>query len=371
MPTQHAEDEHGHVRIAVPGLPGPLRLLHLTDSHIDRGTDLGYEGSAMNFGQHMHSRYEYVPDPAASMGGTTPNRGTSFWRLPDAEDADERNAAGRPVAGSYHEIQSGPASGQVRPYNVFEAQLQMAKADGADLLVHTGNLINFPSFRGIYYVWDALENSGIPYLYTSGNHDWCWQDMIGTKPVNDLRQQYCWELSGECATLFSRTSASSVLSTEQYDPKGWSELVGCVRFIGIDNSTQTVTSEQLEFVEAQLAAAAGVAEPVVIVLHIPLYTPELRALLDRAGVPANIDWDSVEADGALCGDPQHPHASTSRFIDVVCSSPHVVAVLSGHLQRFHSTPIGEHGCVQYITGAGYAGAHRWVDIVPLSNSAKL
>ena len=378
MPAHHAEDEHGHVRIAVPGLPAPLRLLHLTDSHIDRGTDLGYEGSAMNFGQNMHNRYEYVTDPAASTGGRTPNHGTSFWRLQDAEGGHERNT-GRPIAGSYHEIDSGPGRGQTRPHNVFEAQLQMAKADGADLLVHTGNLVNFPSFRAVYYVWNALENSGIPYMYTSGNHDWCWQDMIGTKPVNDLRQQYCWDLSSECATLFSRTSASSVVSTKQYDPKAWTELVGCVRFLGIDNSTQTVTREQLEFVEAQLAASAGVVEPVVIVLHIPLYTPELRALLDRDVVPPNIDWDSVEVDGALCGDPQHPHASstesdgssTVRFIDAVCNSPHVVAVLSGHLQRSHSMPIGNADCVQYITGAGYAGAHRWVDIVPSSDAAKL
>ena len=186
---------------------------------------------------------------------------------------------------------------------MFEAQLHMAKAGGAELLVHTGNLVNFPSFRGIYYAWDTLEKSGIPYLFTSGNHDWCWQDMIGTKPVNDLRMQYCWEDSSECATLFSRVSSSSVLSTEQYDPKAWSEQVGGVLFVGIDNSTQTVTSEQLKFAQTQLATAATAKQPVVLLLHIPLYTPELRAVLDQAAVPPNIDWSSVEVDGALCGDP--------------------------------------------------------------------
>eukprot|EP01043_Picozoa_sp_COSAG02_P003257 COSAG02_NODE_79_length_40228_cov_18.435762_12_plen_319_part_00 len=309
MAAHHAEDEHGHARIGVRGLATPLRLLHLTDSHIDRGTDLGYEGSAMNFGQNMHNRYEYVPDPAISAGGSTPDRGRSFWRLQDAAEVAERNADGQPVAGSYHEVDSGPGSGQIRPYNVFEEQLHMAKAGSADLLVHTGNLVNFPSFRGIYYVWDALEKSGIPYLYTSGNHDWCWQDMIGTKPVNDLRLQYCWEDSGECATLFSRASASSVLSTEQYDPKAWSEQVGGVLFVGIDNSTQTITREQLEFTQAQLAVAAAATQPVVVVLHIPLYTPELRAVLDQAGVSPNIDWDSVDVDWALCGDPNASQVS--------------------------------------------------------------
>ena len=41
----------------------------------------------------------------------------------------------------------------------------------------------------------------------------------------------------------------------------------------------------------------------MIMVHIPLYTPELRAALDEAGLPPNIDWDSVEVNGALCGDP--------------------------------------------------------------------
>jgi 3',5'-cyclic AMP phosphodiesterase CpdA len=303
MAAEHTEDELGHATIALPGLAAPLRVLHLTDSHIDRGTDLGYEGSAMNFGQNMHQRYEYVPDPAAAEGGVTPNRGTSFWRLQDTAEEIERNAGGQPTAGSYHEIDNGPGSGQVRPHNVFEAQLHMAQEEEADLVVHTGNLVNFPSFRGIYYVWDALEKCGLPYLYTSGSSDWCWQDMIGTKPVQELQQQYCWEESGECATLFSRASESSLLSTEQYDAKAWSEVVGGVRFVGVDNSTQVVTAEQLTFVQEALAAAAAAAESVVIMVHIPLYTPELRAALDEAGLPPNIDWDSVEVNGALCGDP--------------------------------------------------------------------
>eukprot|EP01043_Picozoa_sp_COSAG02_P108811 COSAG02_NODE_44858_length_362_cov_0.859316_1_plen_75_part_10 len=72
--AHHTEDEHGHVQIGVRGLAAPLRLLHVTDSHIDRGTDLGYEGSAMNFGQNMHNRYEYVPDPGVRTGGSTPDR---------------------------------------------------------------------------------------------------------------------------------------------------------------------------------------------------------------------------------------------------------------------------------------------------------
>ena len=87
----------------------------------------------------------------------------------------------------------------------------------------------------------------------------------------------CWDEQGECATLFSRAAETSKLSTEQYDSKAWSETVSGVRFIGVDNSTQLVTAEQTSFVEAALAEAAAAGEPVVVMVHLPLYTPELRA----------------------------------------------------------------------------------------------
>ena len=82
-----------------------------------------------------------------------------------------------------------------------------------------------------------LEKSGMPYLYTSGCSDWCWQDMVGhtihhlkyrihhfeykihhfkykpqsapltsvddqvgTKPVDLMQEQYCWDEQGECAS---------------------------------------------------------------------------------------------------------------------------------------------------------------------------
>ena len=119
--AQHSEDEHGSVIIAVPNLAAPVRVLHLSDSHIDRGTDLGYEGSAMNFGQNMHAAYEYVADPGTGSGAATPNRGTSFWREQDAAEELERNAGGRPTAGSYHEINNGPGGGALRPVPLLVA----------------------------------------------------------------------------------------------------------------------------------------------------------------------------------------------------------------------------------------------------------
>jgi hypothetical protein len=45
------------VIIMLPGLDKSLRVFHLSDSHIDKGTDLGFEGNSMNFGEAMHLEY--------------------------------------------------------------------------------------------------------------------------------------------------------------------------------------------------------------------------------------------------------------------------------------------------------------------------
>ena len=82
--------------------------------------------------------------------------------------------------------------------------------------------------------------------------------------------------------------------------------------------------------------------------------------LQRGAKGASTDSDEIPTD-----------ASTRSFIDIVCSSPHVVAVLCGHVQQPHSIPIGAADCVQYVTSAGYKGDYRWIDIVPLTNVVKL
>ena len=294
--------------VAVPGLAAPLRVFHMSDSHVDRGTDLGYEGSAMNFGTAMHNRYEHVPDPREGEARAAKKAHTSFWREPDVVGVD----GSKPTENSYHAGDGGPPEGMVRPYEIFEEQLALAQQEGAELLVHTGNLVNFPSFRAVYYCWDALENCGLPYLFTAGSADWCWQDMVGTKPVAELRQQYCWDENGEIATFFSRGKDYA----PAYDPPAWSELVGGLRFVGVDNSTQLVSEEQTAFVVEALGAAAAAGESVVLCAHMPLYTPELAAALEaEQGLgPAHIDWN---IDGTLDGNTALVH-TTACTADCFC-----------------------------------------------------
>ena len=59
------------------------------------------------------------------------------------------------------------------PLAAFEQQITEALAAGADLIVHTGDLLNFPSPKAAEAAAAALAASGLPWLFLAGNHDWC------------------------------------------------------------------------------------------------------------------------------------------------------------------------------------------------------
>lgn len=59
------------------------------------------------------------------------------------------------------------------PIALFEAQLAEAVEQKADLLIHTGDFLNVPCKETIAHVTAMLDQSGLDYLFTCGNHDWC------------------------------------------------------------------------------------------------------------------------------------------------------------------------------------------------------
>ena len=64
---------------------------------------------------------------------------------------------------------------------LFEAQVAAAVSAGAECLIHTGDFLNVPDPETIAWVTEVLENSGLPYMFTSGNHDWCYEGLGGDR----------------------------------------------------------------------------------------------------------------------------------------------------------------------------------------------
>eukprot|EP01052_Picozoa_sp_SAG31_P041854 SAG31_NODE_6464_length_2007_cov_1.645702_2_plen_152_part_00 len=145
----------------------------------------------------------------------------------------------------------------------------------------------------------------------------------------------------------------------------------------------SVSSEQLTFfLEASSAAAttaAGVAA-VVVMIHIPLYFPELLAEGKKDGLTSTpLDLVVRRHIFATPADTPRPQIDATTdadqlsvaFADAVKRSLTVVAVLCGHIHGANAHPLQEDGnCWQDTADAGCYGSARVIDFVPASSTSE-
>ena len=217
----------GSVSAAVVSVPGltqqPLRVAHISDSHIDLGAD-DASGSA-ELCRFMSEAYAGGVKAAATRGVAT------------------------------------------EPLAAFEAQVAAAVSAGADLLIHTGDLLNFPSPKAAEHAAAVLEASGIPSLFVAGNHDWQhYPDTMPADSPEDLRAEWCDRALG---SLYASDGGTVDHASH------WCVQKGGLRIVAIDNSTNTITDDQLRFFRQSTAEP----RPTVLLVHIPLYSESSMATL--------------------------------------------------------------------------------------------
>ena len=158
------------VWIGAEGLGQTLKVLHVTDSHIsgDSETEAPYD----NYSARMHDAYSQY---------------------------DRKGA--------------------------FQRAMDLAVAERVDLIALTGDQVNYPSTSSVEFVRREIERTGIPHLYTSGNHDWHYEGMPGS--LDALRAVWRAE------RLKPLYADSESLSFAALNLKG-------VRFIAIENGTSQV-----------------------------------------------------------------------------------------------------------------------------------
>lgn len=149
------------------------------------------------------------------------------------------------------------------------------------------------------------------------------------------------------------------------DPTAWVEDINGVRFVALDNSTGEVSAEQCAFFSA---AAADSPLPVVLLVHIPLYSQQLSDAICSAPFSRRpgAEVEPASGAGALCGDPDDSSTTpaTQELLRAVERCEQLAAVLSGHIHTAQAHSIGEHGGMQYVTDAGVFGGYRILNLVP-------
>ena len=201
----------------------------------------------------------------------------------------------------------------------FRKTLAAAKAAKADLVALVGDQLSFPSWAGVEFLRRELDAAGVPWLYTSGNHDWHFEGMPGTE--KDLRARYVKEI---LAPMYPDVA----------DPLCFTRVVKGVRFVAIDDSAYLIRREQVEFWKAE--AAKG--DPVALVMHVPMYVPGWGVF--TCGCP---DWGAAkdpywEIERREKWRAEGPTPESFEFREAVLSTPNLVGVFTGH---FH-VPMNAH-----------------------------
>lgn len=223
--------------------------------------------------------------------------------------------------------------------------LQKAKEARVDLIVLTGDIVNNPSASSINFVFNALEDSGIQYLYTSGNHDWHYEGMEGT--ADALREKW--------------TNENLKPLYKGENPMYYALEMSGVNFVVIDNSTYQISQRQLDFFKAELQKN----KPTVLLCHIPIYTGDPGEKVNTCGDPKwGFDTDrNFETERRLRWSKRGNLPSTTKFVEQVKSAPNLIAVLCGHTHRAKVDTL-QNNLLQYRARPAYSGAHRLITFEP-------
>ena len=223
----------------------------------------------------------------------------------------------------------------------FTETLSLAMNEGADLIALSGDIFSFPSEAAIEWALEKLNETGIPFAYIAGNHDWHYEGMRGSSQalrdewtVKRLRPMYQGNLP-----LYA-----------SYDING-------IRMVCIDNSTYEILPEQLEFFRKQVASGL----PLLLMMHIPLYVTG-RSIGFGCGHP---QW-GAESDKGFEIERREKwrtggHTETTMtFRDEVFRTANLLGILTGHIHR-PSLDL-EGGVPQVVTAYNVGGAYADIRI---------
>lgn len=247
--------------IVVPGLRSAYRILHITDSHVV-AMDHREEGYIIEGGPHKgkfltdfgNVRYEHF----IHEGKTTAQR---FSDLCDA-------------------IRNHP--------------------DCADVIVFTGDILDFFTEAAFDFMCENLKKLPIPYMFTLGNHDM----IFGKRSEEEIRSVFLKLCGG---------------NTELQKYK-----LGELALIGIDNTRNYYTDKALN----DLDEALDGEEHAILFQHVPLSTKEYHEFsmstgpkdwsLGNGGICIGESWRRIfaliEAEDSkvralICGDGHTEHES--------------------------------------------------------------
>lgn len=267
---------------------------------------------------------------------------THLW-MSDEREEPYREYSAR-MAGAYHSVKHFQTGAPTTPEESFLATIRLAQQRGVDAIAMLGDIVSYPSERGVEWIGEVLDTVAIPCYYTSGNHDWHYEGMEGSS--ESLREKWRGE---RLMSLFGDN-----------DPDAYTVEVGDVRLLLVDDSNYKITPEQRDAVAAEVKSG----KPFILMHHIPLYAPS-RSVSFGIGHP---DWSAATDKNYKIERreqwPAEGHTEVDyEFYDLATTAPNLLASIAGHVHSYGVDIIN--GRPHYTVGANAQGAYYIVNIMPL------
>lgn len=185
----------------------------------------------------------------------------------------------------------------------LEKCVNYAKASGVDLVAFTGDIWDFFSMGNLYKFSQATKVLD-DFIYSIGNHE-------------DIRKVGGNLSTGDDFTLIRNTISQYVKNDLSFDTRD----LGEVTVVSMDNSRYTFDANQVEKMKAEIAKG----KPILIMMHIPLYTDELFEVAKE-----NNDTGSIIGKTTT--------GATKEMVDLINANPDIIkGIFAGHLHYDHSS----------------------------------
>ena len=212
-----------------------------------------------------------------------------------------------------------------------------------DLIVHTGDLIDFASRPNIEFAAKVLQNKKI--LYIARNHEY----YHGRGHEDNF-----YRLNSYNAMRLDELGVNMFFT---------SRVVGGVNFIGVDDAYHQVEPWQVDKLQKEVEKGL----PVILFVHAPLFEQGLfeksvEYWKDGSAYLVGADEEHLEGYPEYLAVSQRPTEATRRFVDYVNGEKRIKAVLAGHVHFNYESRLPG-GTMQYLTGRGHNGVAREITIL--------
>ena len=226
----------------------------------------------------------------------------------------------------------------------LDEQLDYAVSHGLKVL-YTGDIIDFVSWQNLEYAQRQLNR--VDYFMAAGNHEF-------SLYVGEAKEDVPYKM--QSFDRVQRYFKNPLLFAGR--------VMGGVNFVAVDDGYYRFDKEQLAGLRAEIAKGL----PIVLMLHNPLHTDELYRQMRQIPMGRQCAYLTGTSLDMMSDYPpdrleqQRPDEDTMAFIRAVEQEPLIKAVIAGHLHHSFENRLPG-GIMQYVTGGGYRGIAREIEIV--------